>query len=77
MDKASKKCCMKFSKSEKNIKKQLAENSGNPVINIRSRDLTPEEIFEFPDLNKSCRYEEIIVCDNSIVFDQQFANHLL
>lgn len=44
-----------------------------PVINIQSRELSREEISEFETLNPSWPYRELIVSDNGIGFDQQFA----
>ena len=47
-----------------------------PVIRITSRMLGDEEVGEFPMLNKAWHYREIIVSDNGIGFDQQFANQV-
>ncbi|HUQ67841.1 MAG TPA: ATP-binding protein [Flavitalea sp.] len=47
-----------------------------PVIDIKSRILSPEEVNDFPELNPSWKYCEIVVEDNGIGFNQEFANQV-
>jgi signal transduction histidine kinase len=55
---------------------KFSKEDVKPVINIHSRILTKEEVSEFTDLNKSLEFREIIVSDNGIGFDQQFARQV-
>lgn len=55
---------------------KFSNDSEKPVIHISSRILTDEEAGEFPTLNKAWEYREIIVSDNGIGFDQQFAKQV-
>ena len=55
---------------------KFSKENVEPVITITSRILTQEEVSEFPDLNKTLEFREIIVSDNGIGFDQQFAKQV-
>lgn len=55
---------------------KFSKEDVKPFINITSRILTKEEVDEFPDLNNSWEFREIVVSDNGIGFDQQFANQV-
>jgi two-component system CheB/CheR fusion protein len=46
------------------------------VINITSKMLTASEVLNFPELNKELSYCEIIVEDNGIGFDEQYAEKI-
>ena len=52
---------------------KFSRDEVKPVIEIASRILSEEEVEEFPNLNKAWEYREIVVSDNGIGFDQQFA----
>ena len=47
-----------------------------PLISVRSKILTHEEVAEFEHLNQSWQYLQLIVTDNGIGFDQQFAKQV-
>lgn len=53
---------------------KFTKDGRRPIINITSRTLTREEILSNSNLNPSRRYCEIIVSDNGIGFEQQFAD---
>ena len=55
---------------------KFSKEGVKPVINVTSRILTQEELNEFPDLNKTLAFREIIISDNGIGFDQQFAKQV-
>ncbi|MDR3715235.1 MAG: chemotaxis protein CheB [Puia sp.] len=48
----------------------------DPVIDISSRTLSPEETAKFPALNSKNRYCEIVFRDNGIGFDEQFSEQM-
>ena len=52
---------------------KFSKEGVNPVIQISSRLLSKEDALQLPNLNRSWEYREIIVSDNGIGFDQQFA----
>jgi signal transduction histidine kinase len=52
---------------------KFSKEDVKPVIQISSRILSKEDTLQLPHLNKSWQYREIIVSDNGIGFDQQFA----
>ena len=55
---------------------KFSKENVEPVITITSRILTQEEVSEFLDLDKTLEFREIIVSDNGIGFDQQFAKQV-
>lgn len=55
---------------------KFSKENVKPVIRISSRILTDEEAGEFTSLNKNWQYLELIVSDNGIGFDQQFAKQV-
>lgn len=55
---------------------KFSKENERPVIAIRSKLLTEEEVGEFENLNKKWQYREIIVSDHGIGFDQQFATQV-
>lgn len=55
---------------------KFSKDDVRPVINITSRDLSIEEVSEFEMLNPAWSYRELIVTDNGIGFDQQFATQV-
>lgn len=46
------------------------------IISVKSRILSPEEILNHPQLKKNTAYAEIVVKDNGIGFDQQYADQI-
>jgi signal transduction histidine kinase len=47
-----------------------------PVINIKSRELSRRESEQYPKLENSNKYIEITVSDNGIGFDQEYAEQI-
>jgi two-component system CheB/CheR fusion protein len=54
---------------------KFSNNTNQPVIDITSKRLMPEEVKIFNDL-KSGNYNQIIFTDNGIGFDKQFAEDI-
>jgi PAS domain S-box-containing protein len=55
---------------------KFSKEGAKPVIEISSRILSREDTVQLPNLNSSWNYREIIVSDNGIGFDQQFAKRV-
>jgi PAS domain S-box-containing protein len=47
-----------------------------PEIYISCRHLTPEQVQEFPELNKNYSYYEFVFCDNGIGFEPEYADKI-
>ncbi len=55
---------------------KFSNDNIQPVITITSKKLLTDELKEYPDLNPSISYYEIIFRDNGIGFDEQFAEEI-
>jgi len=55
---------------------KFSQQKTDPIINISSRSLSKEEILKFPDLVSNWEYAEIVVQDNGIGFNQQYAEQI-
>lgn len=55
---------------------KFSKENERPMIEIQSKLLTEEEVAEFENLNKRWQYRQIIVTDQGIGFDQQFARQV-
>jgi signal transduction histidine kinase len=58
------------------ISNSLKFNKRNPVIRIKSKKLSGEEVSKFQMLDKKKTYFEIVVSDNGIGFDQKHASQI-
>ncbi len=47
-----------------------------PVIEIRSKPLSEDDLTKYPLLNKSLKYSDITLTDNGIGFDEEFAEKI-
>ena len=55
---------------------KFSQQNSDPVVNISSRMLSKEEILKFPNLVSNWEYAEIVVQDNGIGFNQQYAQQI-
>jgi PAS domain S-box-containing protein len=55
---------------------KFAKNDVQPVIEVSSRRLEANEVDQYEHLNRNWDYQEIIVQDNGIGFNQQFADQI-
>lgn len=58
------------------ITNSLKYNESKPVINITVKKPLPEEIQQYPKLNKNVSYVEIKFADNGIGFKQEYAEQI-
>jgi two-component system CheB/CheR fusion protein len=55
---------------------KFSKETSAPVIAITSHRLSPEDLNAYPQLDKMKRYSEIIIEDNGIGFDSEFAEQI-
>lgn len=55
---------------------KFSDNNIQPVITISSKKFLPDELKKYDDLKPSYNYYQIIITDNGIGFDKQFAEEI-
>ncbi|WP_317042846.1 CheR family methyltransferase [Chitinophaga filiformis] len=55
---------------------KFSKSSVPPVIKINSRALTAEELAEYKELQPSLKYHEVVIADNGIGIDPEFAEQI-